>query len=84
MLEGGPVRFAARRVADDTEITIENEFDPEAPARRDLGFGLAQVRRRLEIRYGDRARFEAGADGATYRVVLRFPCESPMASSSRA
>jgi len=42
------------------------------------------VRRRLEVRYGEEASFDAGVYGSVYRVVLRFPCESPMASSSLA
>jgi len=46
--------------------------------------GLTHVRRRLEVRYGEAATFDARAYGELYRVVLRFPCESPMASSSLA
>ena len=46
--------------------------------------GLPHVRRRLELRYGDSASLEAGAREGVYRVELRFPCESSIASSSRA
>ena len=53
-------------------------------ALRSLGMGLTHVRRRLEVRYGEAATFDARAYGELYRVVLRFPCESPMASSSLA
>jgi two-component system sensor histidine kinase AlgZ len=84
MLEGGAIRLEARKRGDDVAITLENPFDPDAPPRRDLGLGLAHVRRRLQVRYGDSAAFDAGAEGDLYRVVLRFPCESPIASSSRA
>ena len=49
-----------------------------------MGIGLPHVRRRLEVRYGSDAAVETGPHGGIYRVVLRFPCESPMASSSRA
>ena len=83
LLEGGIVRLAAHLSGTDIAITVENAFDPESPARRDLGLGLKHVRRRLEIRYGEGAVFDAGARGEVYRVVLRFPCESPMASSKR-
>jgi hypothetical protein len=46
--------------------------------------GLPHVRRRLELRYGDAASMNAGGREGVYRVELRFPCESPIASSSRA
>jgi two-component system sensor histidine kinase AlgZ len=84
LVEGGAIRMAARREAGKVTISVENEFDADAPPRGSLGMGLEHVRRRLQVRYGAEASFEAGAVGGTYRVVLRFPCESPMASSSRA
>ena len=84
MLEGGSIRLAVEPNDGDVSITLENGFDPEMPAPRSLGLGLDHVRRRLEVRYGERATFHAGVFGEIYRVVLRFPCESPMASSSRA
>jgi len=57
-------------------ITLENAFDSETPARGSMGLGLAHVRRRLQVRYGAEAAFDAGPHGGLYRVVLRFPCES--------
>ena len=65
-------------------ILVENAFDPEAAAGRSLGLGLRNVRRRLRVRYGEEAELEAGPAGDRYRVSLRLPCESPIASSSRA
>ena len=84
LAEGGEVRLAAKCAASEVSITLENALDEDTPAKQGLGMGLAQVRRRLEVRYGARATFYADRTGETYRVVLRFPCESPMASSSRA
>jgi len=84
LVGGGAIRLAAGRQGADVSITVENAFDPESLAPRSLGLGLAHVRRRLQVRYGDGAMFDAGPSGEIYRVVLRFPCESPMASSSRA
>jgi len=83
MIEGGAVRLVVSRAGEDVVIQVENAFDPdnEPPAR--LGIGLAHVRRRLAVRYGERARFEAAPSGGVYRVELRFPCESPMASNNR-
>lgn len=84
LLEGGAIRLAAQRsAAGGVAITVENAFDPEAPPRTNTGLGLAHVRRRLQVRFGADAVFDAGVQGSLYRVVLRFPCESPQASSSR-
>ncbi|HLK63360.1 MAG TPA: histidine kinase [Bryobacteraceae bacterium] len=89
LVEGGSIRLAAAVIDGNVSITLENGFDPESRAAGNLGLGLAHVRRRLEVRYGEESRFDAGAQGEIYRVTLRFPCESPpcespIASSSRA
>jgi len=81
---GGAIRLLAARFGQAVSITVENGFDPEMGARRSNGIGLENVRRRLQVRYGEQASCEAGAAGDVYRVVLRFPCESPIASSKRA
>ncbi len=84
LIEGGTVRLTVLRVGDDVVVAVENEFDPDNQPPARLGIGQSHVRRRLEVRYGDRAHFEAGPRQGIYRVELRFPCESPMASNSRA
>jgi len=83
LVEGGSIRLAVRRLGPDVSVTVENAFDPDMPPPRNLGLGLVQVRRRLQVRFGEEAALDAGAADGVYRVVLRFPCESPMASSSR-
>jgi two-component sensor histidine kinase len=84
LVEGGRIRLSVRRRGADVSITVENAFDPDMPAPRNMGLGLAHVRRRLQVRYGEDAVVDAGPRGGVYRVVLRFPCGPPMASSSRA
>jgi hypothetical protein len=84
MLEGGSIRLAARRSGGSVSITIENAMDPDMEPPRNLGMGQSHVRRRLQVRYGEEATFDAGPREGAYRVSLRLPCESPMASSSRA
>ncbi len=86
LVEGGSIRLAASRDGEQVVITLENAFDadePGPPAARNTGLGLAHVRRRLQVRYGTHAAFDARPADGVYRVVLRFPCESPMASISR-
>jgi two-component system sensor histidine kinase AlgZ len=84
MLEGGAIRLSVKQSGRAVSITLENGFDREMPAPRNLGLGLSHVRRRLQVRYGEEATFDAGVYGQVYRVVLRFPCESPIISSSLA
>lgn len=93
MVDGGSIRLTARRAGAGVAIDIENEFDAEdsgAPSQSRSGIGLAHVKRRLAVRYGDDATFDAHAEDALYKVSLRLPCEgfpsapSPIASMSRA
>ena len=84
LVEGGSIRLEARRQQGGVCIAIENPFDPDAPAPRRTGMGLAHVRRRLRVRYGEAAVFEPSSHEGVYRVVLLLPCDSPMASMSRA
>jgi two-component system, LytTR family, sensor histidine kinase AlgZ len=75
LVEGGAIRLSASRTGAGVSIEIENAFDPESAVAPRDGIGLAHVRRRLAMRYGDDAFFSARADGAIYRVSLRLPCE---------
>jgi LytS/YehU family sensor histidine kinase len=86
MIEGGVIRLAVDRSGDMVHVTVENAFDPDAVPADRLGVGLAHVRKRLQVRYGDVATFAAGARDGVYKVELTFPCHqsSPIASSSRA
>jgi two-component system, LytTR family, sensor histidine kinase AlgZ len=86
LLDGGAIRLSARRSGAGVTIDIENEYDAEdmeaerasaTPVR--AGIGLAHVKRRLAVRYGDDASFDAQAGNAIYRVSLRLPCESTAA-----
>ena len=84
LVEGGAIRLSVERFGADVRLAVENAFDPDALPPNRLGMGLPHVRRRLALRYGDTASMEAGGREGIYRVELRFPCESSIASSSRA
>ena len=75
LAEEGDVVLKARAHGHWLAVTIENRFDPEAPARNRTGLGLENVRRRLSARYGDEARLEARASGDRFRAELRLPVE---------
>jgi two-component system, LytTR family, sensor histidine kinase AlgZ len=82
--EGAEIRISVWRVGDSVAVAVENAFDPDNPAPARMGIGQKHVRERLRAIFGDRGEFEAGASDSLYRVSLRFPCASPIASSNRA
>ena len=52
---------------------IENPCDPDRPASRGAGVGLANVRARIEALFGHRARIDVEALPESYRVRLLLP-----------
>ena len=70
--EGGEILMLGRMGKDGLRFSIENPYDSAAPASRS-GIGLANVRQRLEARYGSAARLEVEASEDTYRVTLIVP-----------
>src|ERR1700685_1171441 len=77
LVEGGWIRLSVQcdNGGGDVSIFVKTRFDPEAPARRRNGVGLANVRQRLQARYGNRASFAVKAEADSYRVALTFPAE---------
>ena len=58
LTEGGEIAMTARIERGQLRFTVENPFDPDAPAMKKSGFGLVNVRNRLAARYGNAARLE--------------------------
>jgi hypothetical protein len=78
--EGGEISMVGRVEHDSLRFTIENPFDPDAPASRS-GIGLANVRRRLDARYGNSGQLEIEAGERRYKVTLTLPIRtSPMST----
>src|SRR3954466_174779 len=77
LTEGGWIRLHAGYLEKNSSvrIEIENTFDPEAPARRKSGVGLANVRQRLDTRSGNNARFSVEKNGELFHVGLVLPAE---------
>jgi two-component system sensor histidine kinase AlgZ len=80
LIDRGALRLtAARNGAGEIVISIENSFDPEAPAARRSGFGQGNVRKRLYARYGSRSSLRAAANGEMYKVEITLPLEDERA-----
>jgi signal transduction histidine kinase len=71
----GTLAVSAARDGEALAITVVDDGLGAAARTAGSGRGLALVRRRLAVRHGDAARFEAGprTDGAGWRVALRLP-----------
>lgn len=77
LTDGGEISMSGHRVRDFIRVAIENPFDPEAPAARRSGFGLASVRNRLHARYGTAARLDVEVNQNRYRATLSLPYSAP-------
>ena len=77
LTEGGWIRLQANYRPGDSAvaITVENNFDPETPARRRNGVGLANVRQRLDTRYGNNASFSVERNETQFHVGMTLPIE---------
>ena len=73
LLEGGAVVIRSSRRDDLLELAVENPVDPERPASRGAGVGLANVKSRVEALYGHRARVDVESGPESYRVRLLLP-----------
>jgi two-component system, LytTR family, sensor histidine kinase AlgZ len=73
---GGSILLASQSHDGVLSVTVENTFDPESTSTPRGGMGLANVRRRLEGRYGERASMQVTTDANRFRVRLAIPMES--------
>jgi two-component system sensor histidine kinase AlgZ len=79
---GGTVRLSAECRGGQLHLSIENSVDPDATPPRTSGLGLANVRQRLEVRYGKEASMNTTAEEELFRVTLSFPAESTNAAAA--
>jgi two-component system, LytTR family, sensor histidine kinase AlgZ len=75
LVEGGYIRLGIHAHNGTVSIDVENSFDPDAPPKRRSGVGLANVRQRLQTRYGNLASFAVKTEGDSFRVALTLPAE---------
>lgn len=73
-IDGGTVAIVTRRVGDRVVVTVSNPRDEDA-RRGGTGLGLANVRRRLEATFGDRASLAVEPGPESYRAAVSFPYE---------
>ena len=74
-LEGSSIRLRARRAGDTLAISVENPFEEDGAAKG-TGLGLANVRRRLAARWGERALLSEQRVAGLFRVDISMPAEA--------
>ena len=81
------IRIEARRDQDDLVISITDSGGPLMPAREPgtgTGVGLTNIRARLDVLYGKRARLDAGPlAGGGFAVRIRLPFEATNENSDK-
>ncbi|MEI7489905.1 MAG: histidine kinase [Bacteroidota bacterium] len=70
-----PVKVLTRcsTFADYFEISIINDFDPSAPARKGSGIGLRNIRERLRLMFRNDSLLKTSASQNVFQVVLTIP-----------
>lgn len=76
LVEGGYIRIDGKCAGGMLSVAVENNFDPDSPAPKRSGLGLANVRSRVQARHGGRAVMNVSVAGTVHRVELRLPCEA--------
>jgi LytS/YehU family sensor histidine kinase len=76
LVDGGFIRIRASSSGGLLRIVVENDFDPDNPAPRRSGLGLANVRNRIETRHGPRGQMNITISGTLHRVELALPFEA--------
>lgn len=76
LVEGGRVRLEAEVAAGELRLLVENGCDPERPRGEVEGIGLANVRSRLRLIYGERARMTVREEPDRFSVVLHLPVDA--------
>ncbi len=79
-VEGASICIKITKTATRVAICVENNFDGDARRSRG-GVGLANVRKRLEVCYGDLGSMEVREVGDRFRVEVELPAESEVPAS---
>jgi two-component system, LytTR family, sensor histidine kinase AlgZ len=74
LVDGGTIRLEAHCEQGWLQVTVQNEFDSEAPAAQRHGLGLQNVRKRLRAVYENQARIDTAITGNVFTVAVDLPC----------
>lgn len=66
----------AQMANNNLEILISNNYDSSQQAAKGTGTGLANVRRRLELTYGNKSSLTGTKENGVYQVILIIPASA--------
>ncbi|MDB4892636.1 MAG: histidine kinase internal region [Gemmatimonadetes bacterium] len=70
---GGTIAISARVVGERLEVAVENSAPVKSNAVAEAGIGLANVRERLAVLYGDRHELTISNADGVFRVDIKVP-----------
>jgi hypothetical protein len=71
------IRLLLAQQANSVEVAVVNALPPDFVANGGLGIGLTNIRDRLAMVYGERARLATGSDANSFTASLSFPVDWP-------
>ncbi|HUI81529.1 MAG TPA: histidine kinase [Bryobacteraceae bacterium] len=76
LLEGGVIRLEARIEGDRLVIVVANSYDPDSVRSHRNGLGLANVRNRIQMRYGSIGALHVRTADDRFEVEIAIPAET--------
>jgi two-component system, LytTR family, sensor histidine kinase AlgZ len=76
MVDGGTIEVTASCEDGWLTVTVENDFDPDAPPATRHGHGLQNVRGRLRALYENQARLDTELAQNRFVVHVELPCKA--------
>ncbi len=76
LVSGGQVSLRCARDGDRLAISVRNGCDPDRPRNTGTGIGIANVRGRLSLLYGNRASLVTSEEDGEFGVEIRLPMKS--------
>lgn len=70
---GGSIRISVLQTPRVTTLVVENSIDARRPGHRGHGVGLDNVKRRLQVLYGEAARCQVEKTDVFFKVTLVIP-----------
>lgn len=73
LLDGGTIRISGTRAGDRLRLSVTNGYDPAERRKGSGGVGIANVRDRIALIWGDSARMDVVKEDGVHRVAIEVP-----------
>ena len=76
LVDGGTLSIEGRREGEQVVVLVTNPMDADSPSASGTGIGLPNVRGRLEILYGEKARLDIQQQPEAFEVRVSLPFDN--------